>query len=161
MRPWVVDTSPLIFLAKLDRLDLLRKSASEVLIPEAVLREVKEQPDEGSRRIEKAVESWLQVRLVEDLRVVEVLRADLDWGEAEVIALALQTQAERVVMDDLDGRRKARRLQVNLVGTLGVLLAAQKRGEIPSLREEVERLRQQGFRVGEGLLQAVLREAGE
>ena len=107
------------------------------------------------------MESWLQVRPVEDLKIIEVLRADLDQGEAEVIALALQTQAERVVMDDLDGRRRARHLGLDLVGTLGLLLAARKRGELSRLREEIERLQQYGFRVSQSLLQAVLQEAGE
>jgi predicted nucleic acid-binding protein len=161
VRLWVADTSPLIFLSKLGRLDLLRRSAAKVLIPEAVLREIREEPDESTSQIETAVESWLQVRPVEDLKVIESLRADLDSGEAEVIALALQTQAERVVMDDLSGRRRAHRLGLDLVGTLGLLLAAWERGELSRLGEEIERLRQHGFRVSQGFLQAVLQESGE
>jgi|SRR6185295_5279585 len=161
MRPWVVDTSPLIFLSKLGRLDLLRRSSAEILIPEAVLREIREEPDESTNQVQEAVESWLQVRPVEDRKIIQVLRADLDLGEAEVIALALQAQAERVVMDDLDGRRRAHHLGLDLVGTLGLLLAARKRGELSRLREEIERLQQHGFRVSQALLQAVLQEAGE
>jgi hypothetical protein len=53
MRPWVVDTSPLIFLSKLGRLDLLRRSAAEVLIPEAVLREIREESDESTSQVER------------------------------------------------------------------------------------------------------------
>jgi uncharacterized protein len=161
MRPWVVNTSPLIFLAKLDRLNLLRKSADKVLVPSAVLREIREQPDEATQRIEQALPSWLEVRSVEKPELVEVLRADLDLGEAEVIGLALQTRAERVVMDDLDGRRFARRLGLDLVGTLGLLLAARLRGELASLQEEIELLRRQGFRISDGLIRSALREAGE
>jgi hypothetical protein len=55
MSRWVVDTSPLIFLAKLSRLDLLRKSADEVLVPAAVIEEVRAYPDEASRKIEDAL----------------------------------------------------------------------------------------------------------
>jgi predicted nucleic acid-binding protein len=161
MRLWVVDTSPLIFLAKLDRLDLLRRSADQIVAPPAVFREIDEYPDSASKQIEDAKTSWLSIRAVEDRRLVDVLMADLDAGEAEVIALALESEAERVVLDDLDARRLAQRLGVAPVGTLGLLLAAKLRGEIPSLRTEIDRLRQAGFRVGPTLLQAVLREAGE
>lgn len=87
--------------------------------------------------------------------------ADLDAGESEVIALALELEAERVILDDLDARRLAQRLGVVPVGTLGLLLAARLRGEIQSLRAELDRLQQAGFRVSPTLRQAVLREAGE
>lgn len=161
MSRWVVDTSPLIFLAKLDRLDLLRRSADEVLVPAAVIEEVRAYPDEASRKIEDALGSWLREERVEGRQVVDVLLADLDFGEAEVIALAHETFAERIVMDDLDGRRFARRLKLEPIGTLGLLLAARLRGELSSLREEIERLERQGFRASPSLVEAILRASGE
>jgi hypothetical protein len=161
MSRWVVDTSPLIFLAKLNRLDLLRKSADEVLAPAAVIEEVRAYPDEASRKIEDALGSWLREEKVEERRIVDVLLADLDFGEAEVIALAHESSAERIVMDDLDGRRFARRLGLEPVGTLGLLLAARLRGELGSLREEIERLEREGFRVSPSLRASVLLAAGE
>lgn len=161
MSLWVADTSPLIFLAKLDRLDLLQRGAKEILVPPAVVAEVQEYRDEAHWRIEEALDKWLTVTPVRDRGVVEVLLADLDPGEAETIALALEIRAERVVMDDLDGRRFARRVELNAIGTLGLLLAACLRGELPSLRAEIERLEEGGFRIGESLRQAVLEAAGE
>lgn len=161
MRLWVVDTSPLIFLAKLDRLDLLRRGAEQIVVPPAVFREIDEYPDSASESIDKAKTSWLSMRAVEDRRLVDVLMADLDAGESEVIALALELEAERVILDDLDARRLAQRLGVSPVGTLGLLLAAKLRGELQSLRAEIDRLLQAGFRVSPTLRQAVLREAGE
>lgn len=161
MSRWVVDTSPLIFLAKLDRLDLLRRSADKVLVPAAVIEEVRAYPDEASRKIEDALGSWLREEKVEGRQVVDILLADLDFGEAEVIALAHETSAERIVMDDLDGRRFARRLKLEPIGTLGLLLAARLRGELSSLREEIGRLERQGFRVSPSLVEAVLRASGE
>jgi predicted nucleic acid-binding protein len=161
MRLWVVDASPLIFLSKLGRLDLLERSADQVVVPTAVFREIAEYRDVARRKIEEARRSWLGVREVVDRRVVDVLMADLDAGESEVIALAIEAEAERVVLDDLDARRLAHRVGCAPVGTLGLLLAAKLRGEIPSLRTEIDRLRQAGFRVGVTLAQALLREAGE
>ncbi|HEY3567256.1 MAG TPA: DUF3368 domain-containing protein [Thermoanaerobaculia bacterium] len=161
MSRWVVDTSPLIFLAKLDRLDLLRKSADELLVPATVVEEIRAYPDDASQKVEEALGSWLREEAVEARRIVDVLLADLDLGESEVIALARERSADRVVMDDLDGRRFARRLDLEPIGTLGLLLAAKLRGELGSLREEIERLEREGFRVSPALAEAVLREAGE
>lgn len=87
--------------------------------------------------------------------------ADLDAGEAEVIALAREVSAERVIMDDLDGRRFAHRLGLAPIGTLGLLLAARLRGELPSLQEEIERLQSVGFRISGALRRAFLERAGE
>jgi predicted nucleic acid-binding protein len=158
---WVVDTSPLIFLAKLGRLDLLRRAADTVCTARAVLNEIQAKPDEAGRVIEEASRSWLSIREVSDRRTVEILLAVLDLGEAEVIVLAKEVGADRVVMDDLDARRFARRAGFALVGTLGVLLAARLRGEIPSVRVEIERLRVAGFRATPSLVEAILKEAGE
>jgi predicted nucleic acid-binding protein len=161
MSRWVVDTSPLIFLAKLDRLDLLQRAAEEVFVPPAVVQEVRQYPDKASLKIEEALGSWLRVERVRELRTVEVLLADLDPGEAEAIALARELDANRIVMDDLDGRRVARRLGLDAIGTLGLLLAARLRGELASLKEEIDRLHQAGFRVSASLVSVLLREAGE
>ena len=161
MTTWVVDTSPLIFLAKLDRLDLLTMGADMVWVPRAVLDEVSVKPDEATQAIEQASQRWLSVRRVSNREAVEMLLANLDLGEAEVIVLAKEVEADKIVMDDLDARRYARRLGLDLIGTMGLLLAAHLRGEIPSMREEIERLQELGFRVAQPLVEAILREAGE
>ncbi|MFC1976256.1 DUF3368 domain-containing protein [Chloroflexota bacterium] len=159
MTIWVVDASPLIFLSKLDRLDLLRKGADTVYVPQAVLDEIQAKPDEATIAVEQAGRSWLSILQVDNRSTVEILLADLDLGEAEVIALAREIKADRVVMDDLDARRLARRVGLDLIGTMGLLLAAHLRGEIPSMREEIEQLRAFGFHVSPSLVEAILREA--
>lgn len=161
MTVWVVDTSPLIFLAKLGHLDLLREGADTVYIPRAVLEEVRAKPDAAAQSIERACQTWLSVRPVGDRQAVEIVQADLDLGEAEVIALAREVGADRVVMDDLDARRFARRLGLEMIGTVGLLLAARLRGELPSIRQEIERLESLGLRVASSLVEAVLQAAGE
>ena len=161
MSIWVVDTSPLIFLAKLGHLDLLRKGADAVYVPHAVLEEVRAKPDAATYAIEHACQTWLLIRPVGNRQAVEIVQADLDLGEAEVIALAREVGADRVVMDDLDARRFARRLGLEMVGTVGLLLAARLRDELPSLRREIERLEALGLRVAPALVEAVLQAAGE
>ncbi len=161
MTIWVVDTSPLIFLAKLGHLDLLRKGADTAYMPRAVLEEVRAKPDAATQVIEHACQTWLSVRPVGDRQAAEIIQADLDLGEAEVIALAREVGADRVVMDDLDARRFASLLGLDMVCTVGLLLAARLRGELPSLRQEIERLESLGLRVAPSLVEAVLRTAGE
>jgi predicted nucleic acid-binding protein len=70
MSLWVIDSSPLIFLAKLDRLDFLRKEAEEILVPPAVLEEVAGQDDEAKRQIDEALRTRLEVQPVRDVCVV-------------------------------------------------------------------------------------------
>jgi predicted nucleic acid-binding protein len=64
-------------------------------------------------------------------------------------------------MDDLDARRFAHRVGLPAIGTLGLLLAARLRGDIPSVKAEIERLRGFGFWAGDALVEAVLKTAGE
>lgn len=161
MSVWVADASPLLYLAHLERLDLLRAEGREVLAPGAVLQEVRAHADAPARAIEDAATRWLKVRDPADPMRVAILRGGLDPGEAAAIALALELNAERLVVDDLDARRACRRLGVPVVGTLGVLVAAKKRGEIESVRAALERLEADSFRVSSSLRALVLAEAGE
>jgi predicted nucleic acid-binding protein len=156
-----VDTSALIYLSKLGRLDLLEAGADTVYIPQAVMDEVQVKADKVAQDVERASQSWLTIRRVENRQAVELLLADLGLGEAEVIVLAKEIAADRVVMDDQDARRLARRVGLDLIGTMGLLLAARLRGHIPSLQQEIERLQALGFRVTPPLIEAVLKEAGE
>lgn len=146
--------SPLIFLAKLERLALLHQSSSEVYVPPQVLAEIRAQRDPSVGAIEQAVQDWLRVKAPRG-------GTESAIGEAAVIALALELDADRVVLDDLAARRWARREGLRVVGTVGLLLAARLRGEVPNLRREIERLRAHGFRASDELVRAVLEEAGE
>lgn len=154
MTRWVVDASPLIFLAKLQRLALLHQSSDETYIPPQVLAEIRAQRDSSVRAIEQAVQDWLRVNAPRD-------GAEAATGEASVIALALELDADRVVLDDLAARRWARKQGLRVVGTIGLLLAARLRGEIPNLQAEIERLQAHGFRASDELVRGVLEEAGE
>jgi predicted nucleic acid-binding protein len=161
MSIWVADAGPLIFLAKLDHLELLRSAGIDVYVPAAVIQEIRSKDDEASSAIEEASSIWLQIRSVDNLNAVELLLADLDSGEAEVIALAREIKADWVLLDDLDARRFARRVGLSPVGTLGLLLAARLRGKIPSLGTEIQRLQEHGFWISDLLKERILKAAGE
>jgi predicted nucleic acid-binding protein len=161
MSIWVVNTSPLVFLGNLSRLELLRHEGREVYIPRAVAEEIAEKPDAAAHAVQAACATWIQVRNVTDETAVTLVQASLHKGEAEAIVLATELHAERLVMDDQDARRFANRCGLRVIGTLGILLAAKQRGAIASLRAEINSLASLGFRANPRLVTAVLQSAGE
>lgn len=161
MSLWVVNTSPLVFLGHLGRLDLLRREGRSVCIPRAVFDEVRAKPDVVARAVETACSEWMGLRDVKDQASVELIEVDLHKGEAEAVVLAKELAAESLVLDDQDARRFAARRGLHVIGTVGILLAAFKRREIGSLRQELDRLLALGFRISPRLLAAALIEAGE
>lgn len=95
--PVVSDTSPLLSLAIIGRLSLLRQQFGEVWIPPAVLAELRVETDlPGSQGLREAIQAgWLRVAETIDPKYVKILCRELDQGEAEAIALALQVGAGR------------------------------------------------------------------
>ncbi len=148
----VADTSPLIALNQIGQLDLLGNLFESVLMPPAVAAEalsVVERP------------SWLVERALSQALPADLAEAGLGPGESEAIALALEVCADRVLLDELPGRALAKHLDLPVIGTLGVLLLAKKRGLIKTIREPIEALRFGGFRATDDLYDEVLRRAGE
>ena len=141
--PVVSNTSPLLNLAIVDHLSLMYEQFGEVLIPQAVFEELRvEEGLPGSQSIREAIEKgWLGVKEAKDQIFVKVLRADLDKGEAEALALALQVKAEWVILDEREGRRIAKSLGLKVIGVLGVLLRAQREGRLQSLKSTMDDLR--------------------
>jgi hypothetical protein len=129
-----------------------------------VLDELRVEEDlPGSQAVREAIEAgWLQTKEVKDQALVHVLQRDLDRGEAEAIALAVQVKADWTMLDEREGRRVAKSLGLKVVGVLGILLRARREGKLPSLRRAMEELRQEaGFRIGADLFAQLLQESGE
>jgi uncharacterized protein len=156
----LTDASPLVFLGKLGRLEVLSLGAEEVLVPSAVLDEIRVKADEAAELVERCLGLWLKECSWTQPQLLQLL-PDLGAGERGVIAQALQVGAVSVVLDDLDARRTARRMGLRPIGTVGLLLAARKRGMVPSLRRELDRLEAHGFYASAEFREQVLREAGE
>ena len=82
-------------------------------------------------------------------------------GERDAIALAIHLSAGSLVIDDLQGRRIATRFGLNIVGTLGLLVRARRRGLIASVRHEMDAMIDAGLYVSTRLYQAILVAADE
>ena len=104
--------------------------------------------------------NWISVIPLADPRRADLL-SDLDRGEAEVIALAQELRADVVVIDERLARKYARRLNLKLTGTLGILLQAKQRGYVTAVKPLIERLVQGGIRLGDDVIAEALRLAGE
>jgi len=160
----VSNTSPILNLAIIGRLSLLRQQFSQIVLPPAVLLELRLDRDlPGVSELRRAIdENWMRVQEVDDRFLVQSLTRDLDQGEAEAIALACQIRSPWLLLDEHDGRRAAKSLGLRVIGTLGVLLRGYHEGHISSLRHEVENLRDQaGFRISEALVSDLLRRTGQ
>ncbi|WP_232342940.1 DUF3368 domain-containing protein [Halosimplex litoreum] len=156
----VSDTSPLLNLALIERLDLLRTQFSDITVPRRVWNEL----TEG----EAGLEALRELRDDDFLRIVEVERSDLfvevshelDLGETAAICYGVEHGAELVLLDERDGRRVARRHDLEVTGVIGILLRGAKTGDV-DLEMELDALREAGFWISDGLYSRVLSEVDE
>ena len=157
----VVNSSPLIFLAKLGLLDLLEKLFDDVYVTEAVYHETVVEGAGHEEAVLIANADFLKRVSVKNQRLVKFLLEMIDHGEAETIAFALENEVDLIVLDDKDARKVARGFGVRVTGTLGLLLLAKRRGFISQIAPYVKELRRNGFRISDEVVKRILREAGE
>lgn len=156
----IADTSPLQYLFQLDLLELLPSLYGQVLIPEAVARELAAGRSRGVSLPDPNDLSWITIRKIASARVL-LMAPDLGAGEREVLALAVEISDPMVILDDALARRFARRFELPLTGTLGLLLKAKEVGRIGLINPLFERLDNLGFRLDERTRTSVLKIAGE
>ncbi|MEZ6233540.1 MAG: DUF3368 domain-containing protein [Phycisphaerales bacterium] len=157
----VSDTSPLRALPALELVGLLESIYRTVLIPPAVAGELgRDAPNLGPFRL--ADHAFIEIEKPKEDQLLSRLRAELDEGEAQALALAKQIGAELVLVDELAGRRAARRLGLEASGVLAVLVLAKYRGLVPQVAPLLDRLDSRiRFRVSAAVRRRVLEDAGE
>ena len=136
----VADSSPLIAMGRIGQLEILHALFGQLLVPDAVWKEVVEAATDkpGSSDIARA--PWIERRTVNDSAWVNLLKHDLGPGEAEAIILARETGADFVLMDERLGRSAAQNLGLKVVGLVGVLIEARKQGLLTDAAEMMGRL---------------------
>jgi predicted nucleic acid-binding protein len=153
----VSNTGPLAVLGKAQLLFILQELHEEVLVPRAVELELKAKT-EGVLMF--TTNPWIKVADVRNKELVKGLMLSVDQGEAEAIALALRQNA-CLLIDDLLGRKAAKRLGLLIHGTLGLLIAAKNKGIITSVQDCIERIVEVGYYLDDKLIETVLRTAKE
>ena len=150
----VSDTSPLTGLITIGEEELLPRLFAEVVIPNGVRDEL--------LRAHAVLPGWLRTEKVVDLSEATRLMELLDRGEAEAIELAKELRADRLLIDERKGRLLAVREGVPVIGLLGVLLLAKRRGLIKSARALLDRLElEAGIYLAAGLKEEALRTVDE
>jgi predicted nucleic acid-binding protein len=150
----VADSGPLHYLILLDQTELLPRFYGQVIVPEAVLGELTsgKAPQPVKEWLSKPP-SWLRVQAVPSSQL-ELVTDDLDLGEREAIVLAHILQADLLLIDEISGRAEARRRNLRVTGTLGILRIAAE-NELIDVPQVLARLRDTNFYMHEDLIRSI------
>ena len=147
----VFNTSPLIFLARLGYLEKTLSLFQMVAIPKKVIKEISVKDDEANEKVLKIknhsnVNFGLATKLV---KLYKALNERLGHGESEAIALAVELNADVVILDDFAARKAAMELGLKVKGTLGIIkkLLEENKIKIEDINKLYETLKKIGFRV--------------
>jgi uncharacterized protein len=157
----ICNATPLINFAVTDRLDILQTTFGRIIIPQAVYHETTGTGFPGSPVVQQAIiAGWLEVRSVSTAGANT--DPELDDGEREAIALALELGIERILLDEREARQVAHQLGLQVMGTLGILLLAKNNQTIPQVRSLLDAMINTAqYWVSDTLYQQVLKRAGE
>lgn len=157
----ITNTSPLLLLAKIRRLDLLRQLFDEILIAGAVYEEINAKLAHETKEINVLIQTKALHLRIARADIVKNLPVDLGKGERETIALAIETNADLVIMDDQEGRRLACKQGLSITGTIGILIEARERKLIAAIRQEMDHLIEAGMWLNEDFYHRILQEFDE
>lgn len=157
----VANSTPLIALGKVGKLDLLKDIFGEIIIPQGVYDEVVVQGARkpGAGKVRKA--AWIRTEQVRNRAMINFLLGELDRGEAEVLVLAEELKANWLLIDEEKARIAARLLGFRHISTVGVLVLAKRRGLVKTIRPILDQLRRKNFRLSDRVYRRTLKEAGE
>jgi uncharacterized protein len=155
----VSNTTPIISLLKIGHLELLQKLYKTIFIPEAAYREIevgKAKP--FSADLSKL--DWIIIQKIKNRKPLIELDK-LDDGEAEVILLARELNADLVILDELLGRQFASSKGLVVTGTLGLLIKAKESCIIQKVEPLLRELQNQGIWMSDKLVSSILKKTNE
>lgn len=156
----ISNTTPIISLIGVGQLPLLKLFYEKVIIPQAVYDEI--ESGQNKKAYQPLAElDWIEVKAVKNAASVLYLQDTLDKGEAEVIVLAGELNADLVLLDEKAARQVAAFHKVKFTGTLGILLKAKKEGVIPAIAPILDQMADNGIWMSVFLRDSLLKEAKE
>lgn len=156
----VINASPLIFLTKLELIDIIIHLFEVVIIPNGVKEEILKQEDKTSEWINSTKKSNIEIEKIDE--IPSYIKAwDLGKGESEVIAFARKNEQFITALDDKAARNCANCLKIKVIGTLGLILFAKNQGIISNASEYLHKLKQLGYRIDDDTFQYALYLANE
>lgn len=156
----VSDTTPLISLLKINRIDLMEKLFGAVMIPTAVFDELTADKRFQLEANQITQTKFIVVKPVTNQESASVLKraTGLDQGESEAIVLTDELKADLLLMDEAKGRNVSTQMGLKIMGTIGILMAAYEEHELTSdeVRECVDGLQRAGRHIGQRHYQMLL-----
>lgn len=159
----VADAGPLIGMARVGRLSVLKSLFGSVLIPQRVFKELKISSDRpGAKAISEGIHSgWIKIGEIKNQSNSSIQRLLVDSGEAEAIQLAAEQNATLLLIDDRKGRKTAKKRGIHIIGTGGVLIVAKKAGLLAEVSPVLKELASIGYRLSPALCERIIELADE
>ncbi len=146
----ISNTTCIIVLDNAGSINILRELYGTITITEEVFQE-----------FGKVVPDWIKVVKVKNSNYTKILEQFMDLGEASTIALNIETENSKMIIDDMKARKFSNKMNLNYTGTVGVLLRAKECGIIKNITEILTLLKLNGFRISEEVERKALILAGE
>lgn len=159
MRKVVSNTTPLISLMKLSKLELLKDLYKEISIPFAVFQEIEAGRNKAFYQDLSAI-AWIKIHEIKDKKALKYF-LELDTGEAEAIVLANEIGADLTILDEKLGRFHAKHADLQVTGTIGILLKAKSMGLIPAIKPLLQELIDKDVWISGTLMNEILQKANE
>lgn len=159
MHKIISNTTPIITFLSISKLDLLKEIYSEIIIPYGVFEEIEQGKYKNFYRDLSEID-WIEIRSITDENSLKYVH-ELDKGEAEVIILANEINADLVIIDEKLGREYAKYFGLKLTGTLGILLKAKELKLINNIKPLLVAMTKNGIWLNKKLTNNVLRIANE
>ena len=161
MRKVIVNATPLIALCHVKRLSLLQELYGEIVIPKAVYDEIAVKEDSVCKiEVERSWE-WIKIQEVQKNIGKQLFKSQLHAGEVEVMLLAMEQNADVVIIDDKNAKNYAKYLGLPVTGTLGILMKAKQCGYIEKLKPILEELNEKNIYISHELIELCLKQVGE
>ncbi len=159
MRKIVSNTTPIITLLTISKLELLQQIYGQIFIPKGVYEEI-EQGKDKQFYADLTKFEWITIKSIKDREPIKYLH-DLDKGEAEVIVLANELKADLVIIDERLGREFAEYFNLKVTGTIGILLKAKELGFIEKIKPLINQMIDNGIWINKKLIDKILNIVSE
>jgi predicted nucleic acid-binding protein len=156
----ISNTSPLVYLHRIQAIEWMAELFDEIWVPTAVVDELKEGRRRGYDVPNLAQFNWLKLVNPQTMPI-EWLALDLGAGELAAMALAFENRTRIVILDDQLARRTAQAAGLNVWGTLKILLEAKKQGLAAEISPLVDKLEDTGMWISADIRQRILKLANE
>lgn len=150
----VSNSSPIISFIRIGELHLLKELYNEIIVPGMVYKELTVKNKTGSEEIAK--NKWIRIAEIEDKLAASILQQSLDKGESEAIILTREINADALLIDEKAARKYLKMLDIEFIGTLGILVLMRQVGIINDTKSYVDKLISKGFRISNQLYKKLI-----